>query len=119
MQNKQSGLLKSCAAGALSMMILMTFAAPASAEKALTGLWSGEDDLAINFDERWVDLGPDTGCKIASLKSTGSNRWRMRITCGVADQGGGFKDDTTLQLKGSTLLFTTRDGTGQLRRQGD
>ncbi|MFP3442348.1 hypothetical protein R0K18_31915, partial [Pantoea sp. SIMBA_133] len=82
------------AGAALSIMSLVAFAAPASAEKALTGLWSGEDDLAINFDERWADLGPDTGCKIASLKSTGSNRWRMRLSCGVADTDGGFKADT-------------------------
>lgn len=118
MENKRSGRLKSRAArAALSMTVLMALAAPASAEKALTGLWSGEDDLAINFDERWADLGPDTGCKISSLKSTGSNRWRMRLSCGVADTDGGFKADTTLQLKGSTLFLTTKDGTNQLQRQ--
>lgn len=101
----------------LSMMISMAFATPASAGKTLAGLWSGEDDLAINFDERWVDLGPDTSCKLSSLKSSGTNRWQMRINCGVADTGGGFKGDTTLQLKGSTLLLTTKDGTYRLRQQ--
>jgi len=112
--NKRSQLLVSVATGA--GMILVALAASASANKVLSGLWTGEDDLAINFDEQWVDLGPDTGCKIKSLKPNGTNRWHMRIACGVADTDGTFQADTTLLLKGSTLILTDKDGSRQLRR---
>ena len=107
------------AGAALSIITLVALVAPASADKALSGIWrSGDDEFEVNFDTRTVDLGPDTGCSIKSLKSDRANHWRMRLNCGVADQGGGFQADTTLQLKGSTLVFTDKDGSYQLQRQG-
>lgn len=109
--------LKAAALVALSL-IVVAMAAPASAENALSGVWTGEDDLEINFDKRSVDLGPDTGCTIQSLKADGANRWRMRLSCGTADTAGTSKADTTLQLKGSTLIFTDKYGPNQLKRQG-
>ena len=106
------------AGAAISIITLVALAAPASADKTLSGVWAGEADLEINFDSRTVDLGPDTGCTIKSLKADGANRWRMRLNCGTADTEGTSQTDTTLQLKGSTLIFTDKYGPNQLRRQG-
>ncbi|GAA5544260.1 MULTISPECIES: hypothetical protein [Hyphomicrobiales] len=107
------------AGAALSILILTAFSATASADSGLSGIWRSEDDeFEINFKALSVDLGPDTGCSIKSLISDGSNRWRMRLSCGVADTSGGFQTDTTLQLKGSTLILTDEDGPIQLRRAG-
>lgn len=106
------------AGAALSIITLVALVAPASAGNALSGVWTGEDDLEINFDKRSVDLGPDTGCTIKSLKADGANRWRMRLTCGTADTEGTSQTDTTLQLKGSTLIFTDKYGPNRLQRQG-
>lgn len=103
----------------LSISIFMVFTAPASADKALSGVWrSGDDEFEVNFDKRSVDLGPDTGCTIKSLKAEGANRWRMELTCGVADSNHKFKWDTSLQLNGSTLIFTDKDGSYPLQRSG-
>ncbi|WP_338811145.1 hypothetical protein V2V90_24125 (plasmid) [Agrobacterium leguminum] len=116
--NRRKQLAVRAAGAALSIITLVAIAAPASAENALSGVWTGEDDLEINFDKRSVDLGPDTGCTIQSLKAEGANRWRMRLSCGTADTAGTSKADTTLQLKGSTLIFTDKYGPNQLKRQG-
>lgn len=103
----------------LSIFVIMTCAAPASADKALSGVWrSADDEFEVNFDKRSVDLGPDTGCTIKSLKADGANRWRMGLTCGVADSNHKFQWDTTLQLKGSNLLFTDKDGSYPLQQSG-
>lgn len=119
MTTNRRKLAGSAVGAALSIITLLALAAPASADKALSGVWTGEDDLEINFDKRSVDLGPDTGCTIKSLKADGANRWRMRIACGTADTEGTTQADTTLQLKGSTLIFTDKYGLNQLRRQGN